>query len=103
MNIKEELLNPRNISCSLCQSPVFSFGGRLSHGMLFLSTPRDQIGAQEQTETSGRTPIDIIPSPIGITKSCDVQRTRICLKNLECVVGWRNLTHGCLSFGSAFC
>jgi hypothetical protein len=40
----------------------------LRNRLLFLSTPRDQVGAEKDRKTASRLPIIRAPRPIGIRK-----------------------------------
>jgi len=66
--LSEERLYPKEFRCSKGQTAILSFSAGSGDDWLFLGPPRDEITAEKNTGTRGRTSIIRVKTPICITK-----------------------------------
>ena len=73
-HVSQESTKPEEFRSSIGMSTVLSFSTRESNNKLFLVTPKDKRGTQQEAITSGRATVSEIPSLVYISIGTQLKR-----------------------------
>jgi hypothetical protein len=80
VNVTEKLTNPGKFSSSNRESAILSLSGGSRNSMLFLRSPGNRTGAEEDNRARDRTSVIGITGLVSITISLEIKRTSLKMK-----------------------